>query len=79
MGMIKKILLTSAVEAVALSRLAPTLSPFQSLLGTFATLFFVQFSVWAVYAVFIYPLYLSPLLDIPEPKVCPTCKVDSPI
>lgn len=38
-----------------------------SYLGTFVQLWLLQFLGWLFYKIFLWPLYLSPLIGLPEP------------
>lgn len=39
------------------------------LIGTTVLLYLIQFVGWCLYWIFLWPKYLSPLRDLPEPKV----------
>lgn len=63
----KALTLVSGAFAFALTTLKPHWStPY--FLSTFAKLWVVEIGVWAVYAVFLYPFYFSPLIGLPEPE-----------
>lgn len=47
--------------------------------STIPVLFGVNVLVWAFYAVFIYPLFVSPLRHLPEPKVRHTKNFAEPV
>lgn len=72
MSTLKKLILVAAAEAFLILRFAPDVSPSQSTFGLAAILWFAQAFVWATYKTIIYPYYLSPLKDIPGPKVSKT-------
>lgn len=64
---------SSVVSSVLLVNFAPQYSICQSYYWTAITVFLSQCLVYVVYAVVIYPRYLSPLRDLPMPKVRNIC------
>lgn len=69
MSTITQFLAASAAASVVLGRYAPEYTLGQSYLLTAIAFFFGQFFVWATYKVVIYPKFLSPLRNLPQPSV----------
>jgi hypothetical protein len=61
---------SSFVASVLLVKLAPHYSINESYPWTAAVLFFSQWIVYGLYAVVIFPRFISPLRHLPQPKVC---------
>jgi cytochrome P450 len=59
---------TSSAAALLLNRYAPRFTIAQSFKWTALVLFLTQWLVYGIYAVIIYPHFVSPLRDLPEPK-----------
>lgn len=63
----KTFTIISGAFAFVLTSLRPQWStPY--LLGTFAKLWAAVMGAWAIYTIFLYPFYFSPLLRLPEPE-----------
>lgn len=63
------LLLLSAAESGALTRLAPQYAPFSSFFWNFAVLFVLQLFCFLLYDCVLYPYFLTPLRELPQPKV----------
>jgi hypothetical protein len=63
-------LLVSLVGSVLLTRFAPQHAPFASWFLNFLTFYIPIVSTVLVAKAFVYPYLLSPLRDLPMPKVC---------
>ena len=59
---------TSLASSVLLVRYAPQVSILQSYSWTASAVFALQCTVWAIYSIFIYPFYTSPLRHLPTVK-----------
>lgn len=63
------ILLSSAIASVFLNRVAPSYAPVTSHVGNFLILLIGQLSLFLTWKVVIWPKFLSPLRNLPQPKV----------
>lgn len=67
-----KVMLAAAAAASFLMTKAPYNLPEPiryGFAGTTVLLYFLQFTGWALYWIFLWPKFLSPLRDLPEPSV----------
>lgn len=69
MSITSRLLLVSLAESAALTRLAPQYAPFSSFFWNFAVLFVFQLFSFLLYDCILYPYFLTPLRELPEPKV----------
>jgi hypothetical protein len=61
---------SSLIASVLLVKYAPDYSINESYPWTAVVLFLSQWIVYGLYAVVIYPRFISPLRHLPQPKVC---------
>lgn len=69
MAIIPRLLLLSAAESGALTRLAPQYTPFSSFFWNFVVLFILQLFCFLIYDCVLYPYFLTPLRELPQPNV----------
>ena len=69
MAITSRLLLLSAAESGTLTSFAPQYVPFSSYFWNFAVLFVLQLFCFLLYDCVLYPYFLTPLRELPEPKV----------
>ena len=68
------LIVLSAVESVVGTYAVPQYLPPNPFNWLFVRFAIVQIGLWSTWAVFIYPFFFSPFLDLPRPKVTFTMK-----
>ena len=76
------LVLSAALESVVATYAVPQYLPPNPFNWLFLRLAAIQVGLWVLWAVFIYPFFFSPFLDLPRPKVilshehCGAARVD---
>ena len=68
--------LVSAAEALVISIVAPQYMLANNFTRSIGRLVILNILVYAFYSQFIYPFFVSPLRDLPGPKVCTAAITD---
>jgi hypothetical protein len=66
---VPKLLLAAVAEAAVITTLFPQHLPRNPLIWTLLCALALNFGLFTVYSVFIYPFFISPLRHLPRPKV----------